>query len=301
MCRQGPRRHPLRRLPALVLLLVVSTAHAQTPPCFTVEVLAVTGEPAPAFGTVYDAFPSPPLVDADGRIVFEAELGGQTGLTGPRAIFRVSATGGVGLGTRETSIPSGLPPGVTVTGLALEGFVDGQILLSGELTGPGVLPATNDALFLQGWPGPYRLLADASVPGLPDTFVEQFVEPRLARGGNVAFGATLTGPAVRPGGRAAGREAAWPTYPGPRPTAASKDAAGAGGSTEGPRTQPWVLFVGRGAAAVGRAQQGPTDPTRVALQLLCDRWLRPEGPTPTARPSDAEVTFRARFAPVCRT
>jgi hypothetical protein len=185
-------------LVALVLAPATGAAQAPRPLDVAVEVLAVVGDPAPgAGGATYERFPTPPLVDAGGRVVFEADLAGDTSATGERAIFRAEPGGEVEIALRTTDVPTGAVAGVFMTELSLQGFADGRILAKAQLAGPGVVATRNDALVLMPWSGSPGFIAQAVVPGFPaQTFLSEISEVRLARNGKVVFHGLLGGAGV---------------------------------------------------------------------------------------------------------
>jgi hypothetical protein len=184
-------------VPAAVAALVVAARVAAQAPLYTI---ALSGQQAPGMppGVHYSLLPAPPVVAWPGMVAYWGVLEGpavtpatSTGLfrgtaNGPRLLAR-SGTPAPGTGANYLSLGN---PGVGPFGV---------FVYPADLTGPGVTPGNDQALFVaqhrSSTPTVYARTGDPAPLFSPGPTYASLAQPSIS-GDRVAFYGTVTGPGV---------------------------------------------------------------------------------------------------------
>jgi hypothetical protein len=204
------------------------------------SLLAREGSAAPGTAADFGSLLVPLRINGSGQVAFRTGLAGAGVHAGNDQGVWTGTAGALQLAARKGDPAPGLPAGVFVGSLAdpvLNGA--GHLALSGTLTGPGVTPADDAAL----WFGPAQALQVVarkgdSLPGLPaGTALAGFsLGPVINDAGQIALGGLLSGAGVD----SSNDQAIWAGLPGGLTLAVREgDAA--------PGLAPGVRFAGFGS------------------------------------------------------
>lgn len=190
----------MRRTHTLLALLVWLSVGSASPARAEgvvpeLRILALTGGLAPGtpIATRFAKFPSVPLIDASGRIAFDARIDNPPQVFGRDAIWRTTAAGDLEFAVGSAGHIPGIL-GLRRENTTLAGFRGGRILATSEVSPPFGIGNDHALWLTNATSGALALVADAKPPGtMPGVSVEEFIRPALTEVGQVAFAARLRG------------------------------------------------------------------------------------------------------------